>query len=85
MLVLQRKANKAAKKIMPLDDANLTTHLLHMCPAKWQTQYNLMENISPVSTRVLLLMLKNIKNNAEQDHKHPKSIKQKGLKGSAIK
>ena len=46
---------------MPLDDADLVTHLLHMCPAKWQTQYNLMENTTPISTRALLLILENIK------------------------
>eukprot|EP00804_Cyclotella_cryptica_P023910 CCRYP_010028-RA/>CCRYP_010028-RA protein AED:0.35 eAED:0.68 QI:0/0/0/1/0/0/6/0/715 len=29
------KANQATKKILPLDDADLATHLLSMCPAKW--------------------------------------------------
>jgi len=42
---------------LPLDDANLATQLLHMCPPKWQTQYDLMENATPVSTRALLLAL----------------------------
>eukprot|EP00804_Cyclotella_cryptica_P012252 CCRYP_013850-RA/>CCRYP_013850-RA protein AED:0.42 eAED:0.44 QI:0/0/0/1/1/1/2/0/306 len=37
------KANQATKKVLPLDDADLATHLLRMCPAKWQTQYDLME------------------------------------------
>ena len=36
-------ANPATKKVLPLDDADLAMHLLRMCPAKWQTQYNLME------------------------------------------
>ena len=31
------KANQATKKVLPLGDANLAMHLLHMCPAKWQT------------------------------------------------
>ena len=41
------KANQATKKILPFDDANLETCLLRMCLAKWQTQYNLMENTTP--------------------------------------
>eukprot|EP00804_Cyclotella_cryptica_P003935 CCRYP_016107-RA/>CCRYP_016107-RA protein AED:0.23 eAED:0.69 QI:0/0/0/0.66/1/1/3/0/407 len=41
------KANHATKKVLPLDDADLTTHLLCMCPAKCQTQYNLTENTTP--------------------------------------
>eukprot|EP00804_Cyclotella_cryptica_P018736 CCRYP_007218-RA/>CCRYP_007218-RA protein AED:0.43 eAED:0.44 QI:0/0/0/1/0/0.5/2/0/225 len=45
------KANQATKKVLPLDDADLATHLLRMCPAKWQTQYDLTENTTPVSTR----------------------------------
>eukprot|EP00804_Cyclotella_cryptica_P003882 CCRYP_015754-RA/>CCRYP_015754-RA protein AED:0.44 eAED:1.00 QI:0/0/0/1/1/1/2/0/223 len=61
------KANQATKKELPLDDANLATHLLRMCPAKWQTQYDLTENTTPVSTRALLLVLENIENNAELD------------------
>ena len=36
-------AKQATKKVLPLDDADLTTHVLRMCPAKWQTQYNLTE------------------------------------------
>ena len=44
------KANKATKQVLSLDDTDLATHLLCMCPAKWQTQYNLMENTTPVST-----------------------------------
>jgi len=27
-------ANQATKQVLPLDDADLVTHLLHMCPAK---------------------------------------------------
>jgi hypothetical protein len=29
--------NQATKQVLPLDDADLMTHLLCMCPAKWQT------------------------------------------------
>ena len=43
-------ANQATKKVLPLDDTDLATHLLSMCPAKWQTQYDLTENTTPVST-----------------------------------
>eukprot|EP00804_Cyclotella_cryptica_P011365 CCRYP_016035-RA/>CCRYP_016035-RA protein AED:0.37 eAED:0.38 QI:0/-1/0/1/-1/1/1/0/139 len=59
------KANQATEKVLPLDDADLATHLLRMCPAKWQTQYDLTENTTPVSTRALLLVLESIENNAE--------------------
>ena len=54
------KANSTTKEILPLDDADLATHLLLMCPARWQAQYNLSENTTLVSTRALLLMLENI-------------------------
>ena len=62
------KANQMAKKVLPLDDADLEVHLLRMCTTKWQTQYDLMENTTPISTRALLVALKNIKNNAEVDY-----------------
>eukprot|EP00804_Cyclotella_cryptica_P004891 CCRYP_004940-RA/>CCRYP_004940-RA protein AED:0.36 eAED:0.84 QI:0/0/0/1/1/1/2/0/428 len=44
------KANQATKKVLPLDDADLATHLLRMCPAKWQTQYDLTENTTPMES-----------------------------------
>jgi hypothetical protein len=49
-----------------------------MCPAKWQTQYDLTENTTPVSTRALLLVLENIENNAELDNKPASMTKAKG-------
>jgi hypothetical protein len=71
------KANQATKKVLPLDDADLATHLLHMCPAKWQTQYDLTKNMTPVSTRALLLVLENIKNKTELDAKRSSTNKAK--------
>ena len=53
------------KQVLPLDDTNIAMNLLCMCPAKWQTQYNLMEKMTPINTRALLLILEKIKNNAE--------------------
>ena len=47
----------------------------------WKTQYDLIENNNPVSTRALLLVLKNMKNNAELDKKPPNSIKANGAGG----
>jgi hypothetical protein len=64
-------ANQVTKKVLPLDDANLATHLLHMCPAKWQTQYNLTEKTTPVNTRALLLILEKIENNAKVETSLP--------------
>ena len=58
-------ANQATKQVLPLDDANLTTNLLRMCPTKWQTQYDLTEKTTPVNTRALLLILEKIENNAD--------------------
>ena len=29
------RANQATKQVLPLDDADLAMHLLHMCPIKW--------------------------------------------------
>ncbi len=60
---------------------DLATHLLCMCPARWQTQYNLTKNTTPVSTRALLLILENIDNNANLDNKSQNSSKSKGPKG----
>eukprot|EP00804_Cyclotella_cryptica_P019284 CCRYP_006162-RA/>CCRYP_006162-RA protein AED:0.40 eAED:0.73 QI:0/0/0/1/0/0.5/2/139/216 len=71
------KANQATKKVLLLDDADLATHLLCMCPAKWQTQYDLTENTTPVSTRALLLVLENIEN-AKLDNKPASTTKAKG-------
>ena len=71
-------ANQATRNVLPLDDADLATHLLCMCPAKWQTQYDLTENSTPVSIRALLLVLENIENNVELDVKPASTIKAKG-------
>ena len=74
-------ANQATKQVLPLDNADLTTHLLHTCPAKWQTQYDLMEKTTPVNTRALLLILEKIENNVEVETKPPSMIKSKGAEG----
>ena len=66
---------------MPLDDPDLATHLLRMCPARWQAQYDLSKNTTPVSTRALLLMLENIENNADLDPKTSNPSKPKGAEG----
>jgi hypothetical protein len=52
-----------------------------MCPAKWQTQYNLTEKTTPVNTRALLLILEKIKNNVGVEAKPPSTIKPKGAEG----
>ena len=72
------KANSATKPVTPLEDADLATHLLRMCPVKWQRQYDLMENSTPVSTRALLMVLENIESNVELDDKPPSKDKAKG-------
>jgi hypothetical protein len=69
--------NQAMKQVLPLDGADLTTHLLCMCQAKWQTQYELMEKMTPVNARALLLILEKIENNAEVETKPPSAIKTK--------
>jgi hypothetical protein len=73
------KANSATKPVMPLEDADFGTHLLRMCPVKWQRQYDLMENSTPVSTRALLMVLENIESNVELDEKPPARTRQKEL------
>ena len=55
--------------------------LLRMCPTRWQIQYDLTKNTTPVSTRALVLMLENIKNNADLDHKSQNPSKPKGAEG----
>ena len=74
-LYYRPKANQATKKTSPLNDTNLMTHLLCMCLAKWQTQYDLTENTTPFSARALLLVLKNIENNAMLDQLPSNAIK----------
>ncbi len=64
--------------VISLNDADLATHLLRMCPVKWQWKYDLMENSSPVSARALLLVLKNIESNVELNDKPPSKDKAKG-------
>ena len=63
--------------VKPSDDSDLTTHLLRMCPAKCQTQYDLMEKTTPVSIQALLPILEKIKKNAELDAKPPSMNKAK--------
>jgi hypothetical protein len=75
------KDNQATKQVLSLDNADLTTHLLCTCPAKCQTQYDLMKNTTLVSTRALLLVIKNIENNAKRDAMPPNVIKLKGADG----
>ena len=77
-LYFSASANQATKIIKPLDNSDLATHLLRMCPAKWQTQYDLTEKTTPVSTRALLPILEKIENNAELDVKLPSGSKMKG-------
>ena len=72
------KVNPTTKEVLPLDDTDLATHLLCMCQVRWQAQYNLSENTTPVITRVLLLMLENIENNADLDYKPTNLNKPKG-------
>ncbi len=52
-----------------------------MCPARWQAQYDLSKNTTPVSTRALLLILENIENNSNLDYKSPNLYKSKGAEG----
>jgi hypothetical protein len=72
--------NHATKQVLPLDNADLMTRLLCMCPAKWQTQYNLTAKTTLVNT-ALLLILEKIKNNTEVETMPPRLIKPKGAEG----
>jgi len=60
-----------------LDDADLMT----MCPAKVQTQNDSTVNTPPISTRALLLVLKNIEYNVKRNANLPHVIKSKGADG----
>ena len=62
------KANQATKEVLPLDGTDLVTHLLCMCSTRWQTQYNLTKNTTPISTTALLLILENLENNADLEY-----------------
>ena len=73
--------NQATKQVLPLDNTDLMMPLLHMCPAKWQTRYNLMEKMTPVNIRALLLILEKIKNITEVERKPPSVIRPKGAEG----
>jgi hypothetical protein len=73
-----RNANVANKPVTPLEDADLATHLLRMCPVKWQSQYDLMTQSTPVCTRDLLLVLEKIEKSLNLDEKPPSKDKAKG-------
>ncbi len=75
------KANPTTKEVLPLDDADLATHLLCMCLARLQAQYNLSKNTTPASTRALLLVLESIENNAHLNYKPTNPNKPKGTEG----
>ncbi len=64
--------------VKPLDDTDFATHLLLMCLAKWQAQYDLTEKTTPVSVRGLLPILEKIENNAELNAKLHSGNKTKG-------
>ena len=55
-----QKVNLATKPVTLLEDADLATHLLQMCPVKWQQHYNLMNISTLVGTMDLLLVLESI-------------------------
>ncbi len=59
-LYYSQKVNEVTKQVLLLGDADLATHLLCMCPARWQTQHKLTKNTTLVSIRALLTVLDNI-------------------------
>ena len=69
------KANSATKLVVPLNDADLTTHLLWMCPAK---QYGLTKNSTLVSTKALLFVHRDIESNMELNDNPPTKEKAEG-------
>jgi hypothetical protein len=73
--------NQATKQVLPLDNADLMMHLLHMCPAKWQTQYDLMEETTLVNTWALLLIFEKIENISEVETMPSSMTKPKGAEG----
>jgi len=81
MPVLHPSVNQSTKQVLPLDNTNLAMHLLRMCLAKWQTQYDLTVKTTPVNTRIFLLILEKIENNAEMETKPHSTIKPKGAEG----
>jgi hypothetical protein len=68
-------------QVLPLGDANLMTHLLHMCLTKWQTQYDLTEKTTSVNTRTILSILEKIESKAELEAQPPSIITSKGAEG----
>ena len=73
--------NQATKQVLSLDDADLAMHLLRICPAKWQAQYDVTEKMTPVNTRALLLILEKIENDADVEAEPPSMIKSKRAEG----
>jgi hypothetical protein len=69
------------KQALLLDNVDIVLHLLCVFLAKWQTQYNLMEKMTPVNTRAFLLIHEKIENNSEVEAKPPSVITPKGAKG----
>ena len=46
-LYQSNRATKTTKKVGPIKDADLSGHILHMCPGTWQAQYTLKEDTVP--------------------------------------
>ena len=64
--------------VAKFDGFQIAMHLLCMCLAKWQTQYNFTEKTTPVNSWALLLILDKIENNAEVEAKPPMKVRGKG-------
>jgi hypothetical protein len=56
-------ANASTKpKNIPFTEAELGSHVLHMCPLQWQDQYNMSKKgMMPMDMRLLLTLLEAIK------------------------
>jgi hypothetical protein len=54
-------ATPVTKKVGPIEDADLTGHILRMCPGTWQAQYKLKAETIPQCIRDLLNDLEKIK------------------------
>ncbi len=54
------RVTTSTKPIVAYNEAELASFLLRMCPESWQDQYNLNQEVLPMSVRKLLVVLENI-------------------------
>ncbi len=67
---------------VPFTEAELGSHVLHMCPIQWQDQYNMnKKGMTPMNMHLLLTLLEAIKRICTYKKGKPESSEKSSNKG----